>query len=406
MRNAVAAALAALLALGVVALRPDAASAVAVQQTLIATSTGPGGGPHVKLFTADGQERASFFAYDAGFTGGLSVALGDINNDGRLEIITGAGPGGGPHVRVFNDRGVPIDKWAFFAYDPAFHGGVNVSVSDVNGDGRDEIVTAPMGGGGPHVKVWNVGTDATTMRSQFFAYDATFTGGVQLSGAYVDNSNNEGIVTGAGPGGGPHVKTWSATNQQVGSWFAYAANYTGGVGVTYFSDDDDDIDEIATSALSGNGQIRSFDVSGQPASVSFDAFDQSVHTGAAIASVVAEDNGPFLVAPFGAGPGVCANNSAPPNCTRGDYVHMRDFDGAPTLQLLPYPGFQGGIRVAGAFGLYDPSPPPTTTTTTPTSTTSTSTTSTTVPPTTTTSTSTTMPPTTTTSTSTTSTTAP
>ncbi len=40
------------------------------------------------------------------------------------QIVTGAGPGGGPHVRVWND--VDLSEIAgFFAYDPAFTGGVS-----------------------------------------------------------------------------------------------------------------------------------------------------------------------------------------------------------------------------------------------------------------------------------------
>jgi hypothetical protein len=55
----------------------------------------------------------------------VRVAAGDVNGDGRADIITGAGPGGGPHVRVF-DGATLAELDSFFAYNPLFGGGVFV----------------------------------------------------------------------------------------------------------------------------------------------------------------------------------------------------------------------------------------------------------------------------------------
>ena len=81
---------------------------------------------------------ASFFAYDPAFTGGVFVAAARCQRRRRADIITGAGPGGGPHVRVFDGAtGAPLTerRGSFFAYDPSFTGGVFVAAADVNGDG-------------------------------------------------------------------------------------------------------------------------------------------------------------------------------------------------------------------------------------------------------------------------------
>ena len=51
----------------------------------------------------------------------MNVAAGDVDGDGLADIITGAGAGGGPHVRAFS--GADLSELAsFFAFDPAFPG--------------------------------------------------------------------------------------------------------------------------------------------------------------------------------------------------------------------------------------------------------------------------------------------
>ena len=73
--------------------------------SLFVTGADAGGGPHVKVFDASTSELLfEFMAYNQLFTGGVRVAVGDVNGDGPDDIITGAGPGGGPHVRVFDGR--------------------------------------------------------------------------------------------------------------------------------------------------------------------------------------------------------------------------------------------------------------------------------------------------------------
>jgi hypothetical protein len=65
-------------------------------------------------------------AYTESFTGGVRVAVNDGNGDGIADILTGAGPSGGPQVNVFSFPALDL-LFSFYSGDPANNGGVFVS---------------------------------------------------------------------------------------------------------------------------------------------------------------------------------------------------------------------------------------------------------------------------------------
>ncbi|MCF7860256.1 hypothetical protein K9M09_01395 [Patescibacteria group bacterium] len=166
--------------------------------------------------------------FAAGFKGSVSLAVGDINGDKLPEIVIGAGPGGGPQVRAFDFNGRPILN--FFAYDKNFRGGVNVAVGDVNGDGKAEIITGAGPGGGPHVRYFN---EKGGVLGGFFAYDENFRGGVNVAAGDINKDGKAEIITGAGPGGGPQVRYFNDKGVARGSFFAYDEHFRDGISVGF-----------------------------------------------------------------------------------------------------------------------------------------------------------------------------
>ena len=139
-----------------------------------------------------GDEQVEFYPYGSNFRGLVSFDAADLDGDGVKEIITGAGPGGGPHVRVFSKDGRPLTG-GFFAYDRNFRGGVNVATGDLDGDGVKEIITGAGPGGGSHVRVFN--RDGQ-MKSEFMAYGSDYKSGINVMSLDINNDQLDEILVG------------------------------------------------------------------------------------------------------------------------------------------------------------------------------------------------------------------
>jgi uncharacterized repeat protein (TIGR01451 family) len=247
----------------------------------IVTGAGPGGGPHVRVIRLTGMtELAGFYAYHPAFGGGVFVACGDVNGDGLADVVTGAGPGGGPHVRAFSVAGGGVTEIAgFYAYDPRFGGGVRVAVADVNGDGLADVITGAGPFGGPHVRAFSFAGGGVTEIAGFYAYDPTFAGGVLVAGGDVNGDGIAEIITGTTRAGGPvRVFTIAGTGHvaQLTSFFAYFPAFQGPVRVAAADVNGDGLADIITGTGPGGGpHVQAFSLRGAAVTplASFYAYD-------------------------------------------------------------------------------------------------------------------------------------
>jgi glucose/arabinose dehydrogenase len=272
----------------------------------IVTGAGAGGGPHVRAFRADGSDLGvSFYAFDPIFRGGTRIALCDLNGDGVDDIVVAAGPGGGPHVRVFSVAGGGLTELAgFYAFAPAFSGGVFVACGDVHPAPGPELVIAAGAGGGPHVRVFSLASGLTEVAG-FYAYAPSFNGGVTVAVADLDGDGLGEIITGAGPGGGPHVRAFSLASglTEVVGFYAYAPAFSGGVFVAGGDVHAGAGGEIVTGAGPGGGpHIRVFDRTGGEVG-GFYAFDPAFAGGVTVAAGQLDPATGAAEIAIGAGPG-------------------------------------------------------------------------------------------------------
>jgi hypothetical protein len=158
----------------------------------------------IVILNADGAERSRFDVPLNNWVGGLNVAMADLGEDGTPEILIANGVGNEPRVRVMREDGSEIGS--FLAYDPAMGVGIDLAACDLNGDGINEIVTAPEKGGGPHVRIFSNTGEA--LHPGFFAYAESFRGGVHLACGDLNGDERADLVTLPQAGGGPHVRVW------------------------------------------------------------------------------------------------------------------------------------------------------------------------------------------------------
>ncbi len=290
-------------------------------------SQGRGSDPVVKRVNGAGEIKSVFYAYHPEFHGGVRLAMGDINGNGVEEMITGAGPGGGPQVRIFDLNGKVLGQ--FFALDPGDRLGIFVASGDVNGDGIDEIiVTSDQGGNGQvrifnnrgqlkgsffpfgrtphaiHVSVGNVDDDVeselvmslgsgTDQRVRIFDGNGRYVREFELGNETmrgfatsigdIDMDGDNEIIVSAGQYSEPVVMIFDQFGKYQRSFLAYDANFKGGVQVGIADIDQNGHEEIFTIPFqSGGPHVRVFNTQGN-AIGGFFAFDSLNRFGGTIA---------------------------------------------------------------------------------------------------------------------------
>jgi len=226
---------------------------------LVAAAAGPGRAPEIRLFTDAGLFIRGFSAFPDSFRGGISLAVGNFDGNARSSLVAGALSGGAPHVRIFNVNTVNIG--GFYAYDNAFRGGVQVATGDIDGDGRDEIVTGAGPGGGPHVRVF---TSQGVSKGNFFVTDSGYRGGIDVACADLDGDGRAEIVVSHGSGSAARLGVFDGQGTELAEFAPVGLSGRGSLSVSAVDLNGDGRAEIVALREGGNGSRYAYAGDGTP----------------------------------------------------------------------------------------------------------------------------------------------
>jgi lipoprotein-anchoring transpeptidase ErfK/SrfK len=216
--------------------------------------------PEVKIYREDGSLANSFLAYDEKFFGGVNVGAGDFDGDGKDKIIVVPASGAAALVKIFDGFGQIENKEGFFAFDSNLKNGAKVAAGDVNGDGRDEIIVGSGAGQKAQIKIFKSGGESLAEINPEGINDWS---GVNVASGDIDSDGISEILAAPGWGSLPEVQIFKSNGELVKKILVYDKGFRGGVNLAFGDAVGDGSKEIVVGAgFTGGPHVRIFDSNG------------------------------------------------------------------------------------------------------------------------------------------------
>ncbi|MEK7631556.1 MAG: FG-GAP-like repeat-containing protein [Patescibacteria group bacterium] len=216
----------------------------------VVVASGPGRVSELRLFRTDGSRITSFQPYGNAYRDGLFVTVADVDGNGPMEIIT-AKQKGTPNVRVFGYKGGRFTQVykEFNGNVASFRNGISLAAGDLNGDGKDEIVTAPAGSGANTLRVFQL--QGKLMKQIATRTNALLGTGLNVATADLANDGVAEIVVAPRSNGAPTLRTYSLRGTTLAQYrkdvLAYRTVERSGVRLSAVDLNTDGKDDVITS---------------------------------------------------------------------------------------------------------------------------------------------------------------
>jgi len=137
----------------------------------------------------------------AGYRGSVRVATGDFDGDGVQDVATATAAGPATMLRVTSGRG--FDLMGPTVLSGGYNRGLQLAAGDVDGDGRDELIFAAGEGFAPLVFVSKVEGGGVNPIAIFVAFGADwYTGGIRVAAGDLNRDGFDDVVVTSATGGG------------------------------------------------------------------------------------------------------------------------------------------------------------------------------------------------------------
>ena len=172
-------------------------------QRRVALGSGVGESAGVLVQGGDGQPLGRLNPLPKSWKGGVATASGALTSDMTQDIVAGpATQGLKPEVVVYD--GVTVTELTRFNPFPEYpKSGVSLAIGDVDNDGKGEIIVGKVGPGQSLVRIFH--SDGTFYREVKGTLPGTFPNGVTVASADFNGDNFDDLAIGAGKGRLPYV---------------------------------------------------------------------------------------------------------------------------------------------------------------------------------------------------------
>jgi len=259
----------------------------AISDYAVAVSGSPGHPATVKVFDGSGDRLVATVTPFPDFFGTPSLTMGDVDGDGRYDLIVGAGKGHSPDVVAYSGEasgGKPpfsTEIARFQAFDAGQTGGVSVASTQIDGRAPDNIIVGSGAGMTDTVRIFSSELPALgTAPARFASFQpyGNDTSGVALAAGFVDFlTGRNSIVTAPEAGGEIEVFSYSLMTpigappawpnnpgipHMDASFAPFGTSYGGPISIAtgWLTGPYGGAEAIAASQLSGAGTVKVFSV--------------------------------------------------------------------------------------------------------------------------------------------------